>query len=70
MAHRFNLCTLHASRNIPILKEFEGTLSDLYYYFGGSKSGNRACELKEIQAVLNHPQLKIKECHEIRWGQV
>ena len=67
MAHRFNLCTSQASRNIPILKEFEGTLSDLYYYFGGSKSGNRACELKEIQTVLNHPKLKIKECHEIRW---
>ena len=67
MAHRFNLCTSQASRNIPILKEFEGTLSDLYYYFGGSKSGNRACELKEIQSVLNHPKLKIKECHEIRW---
>ena len=67
MAHRFNLCTSQASRNIPVLKEFEGTLSDLYYYFGGSKSGNRACELKEIQTILNDPQLKIKECHEIRW---
>lgn len=42
-------------------------LSDLYYYFGGSKSGNGACELKEIQKILEHPQLKVKECHEIRW---
>lgn len=61
IAHCFNLYTSQASRNIPVLKEFEGTISDLYYYFGGSKSGNRACELKEIQTILNHPQLKIKE---------
>ncbi|KAL8580116.1 hypothetical protein ACOMHN_061230 [Nucella lapillus] len=35
--------------------------------FGGSKSGNRKCELEEIQKILNDPVVKIKECHEIRW---
>lgn len=67
MAHRFNLATCQASKNITFMKDFEKTLSDLYYYFGGSKSGNRKCELQEIQKVLNDPQVKIKECHEIRW---
>ena len=67
MAHRFNLSTSQATKNIPVLKDFESILSDLYYYFGGSKSGNRASELQEIQKVLEHPQLKVKECHEIRW---
>ncbi|KAL8568827.1 hypothetical protein ACOMHN_035590 [Nucella lapillus] len=49
------------------MKDLEQTLSDLYYYFGGSKSGNRKCELEEIQKILNDPVVKIKECHEIRW---
>lgn len=67
MAHRFNLATCQASNNIPYMKYFEKTLSDLYYYFGGSKSGNRKCELAEIQKILDDPVVKIKECHEIRW---
>ncbi|XP_021339253.1 zinc finger protein 862-like [Mizuhopecten yessoensis] len=67
MAHRFNLATSQASKHIPYLQEFEKTLSDLYYYFGGSKSGNRKCELEDIQKILNDPKVKVKECHEIRW---
>lgn len=67
MAHRFNLATSQASKTIPYMKEVEKVLSDLYYYFGGSKSGNRKCELQEIQKILSDPLLKIKECHEIRW---
>lgn len=67
MAHRFNLATSQASKNIADLKDLEKNLSDLYYYFGGSKSGNRKCELEEIQKVLEEPVIKIKECHEIRW---
>lgn len=67
MAHRFNLATAQASKNIPQMKDFEKTLSDLYYYFGGSKSGNRKCELEEIQKILDDPVVKIKECHQIRW---
>ncbi|XP_046574757.1 transmembrane protein C17orf113-like [Haliotis rubra] len=55
MAHRFNLATSQASKNIDELKSFEKTLVDLYYYFGGSKSGNRKCEwiafLDAVQAV-------------------
>ena len=67
MAHRFNLATSQASKDIPFIKQVESTLSDLYYHFGGSKSGNRKCELAEIQKVLDDPVVKIKECHQIRW---
>ena len=67
VAHRFNLATSQASKDIPFLKKIESTLTDLYYHFGGSKSGNRKCELAEIQKVLEDPVLKVKECHQIRW---
>ena len=67
MAHRLNLCSSQASKGIEYLKTFEKTCTDLYYYFGGSKSGNRKCELTEIQKVLDDPRINVKECHEIRW---
>lgn len=68
LAHKFNLTTSQASKRIPYLKEqFEKCLTDLFYYFGGSKSGNRKCELEEIQRVLDMDIVKIKEVHEIRW---
>ena len=53
MAHRLNLCSSQASKDIPYLKTFEKTMTELYYYFGGSKSGNRKCELQDIQRVLD-----------------
>ena len=67
MAHGFNLATSQSSKNITFLTEVERTLIDLYYHFRGSKSGNRKCELKEIQKILDDPVLQIRECHEIRW---
>ena len=66
MAHRFNLCTSLASKDITYLKStFEPVFRDIYYYF--DKSANRAAELKELQKVLDCPQLKMKEVHDIRW---
>ena len=67
MAHRLNLCSSQASKDVPYLKTFEKTCCDLSYFFGGSKSGNRKCELEEIQKILDDPQVKVRECHEIRW---
>ena len=67
MAHRLNRASSQASKNIPFIKEVEATLADLYHYFGGSQSGNRKCELEQIQKILEEPVLSIKECHEIRW---
>ena len=65
MAHRLNLCTSQASNKVDYLKDMEETFTNLYKYF--DKSANRASELKEIQKVLDSPQLKIKDVHEIRW---
>ena len=65
MAHRLNLCTSQASRNIPYMKQFEETFTQLYRFF--EKSANREAELKEIQKVLDSPELKVREVHEIRW---
>lgn len=66
MAHRFNLVTSQASKDIPFIKDdFEKTFKDLYYFF--NKSANRTAELKEIQKVLDSEQLKIKQVFEIRW---
>jgi len=66
VAHRLNLCTSQASQDIPYLKDtFEKTFTDLFYYF--HQSSKRAGELTEIQKILNSPELKIKEVHEIRW---
>ena len=67
LAHRLNLASSQASKDIEYLKEVEKVLADLFKYFGGSKSGNRKCQLEEFQKILDDPQLKIKECHEIRW---
>ena len=67
MAHRLNLATSQASKDLPFLKEVEKMLGDLYRHFGGSKSGNRKCELEHIQKVLGDPIIKVKECYEIRW---
>lgn len=65
MAHRLNLCTSQASTKVEYLKNMEGTFTDLYKYF--RQSANRTSELKDIQKVLDSPELKIKEVHEIRW---
>ena len=59
MAHRLNLCTSKASKDIPYLIEFEKTFTELYRYF--DKSANRACELNEIQKILNCEELKVRE---------
>ena len=67
MAHRFNLATCQATKKIPDMKEFENVVADLYKYFGGSKSGNRKCELEHIAKVMDEKLVKLKECHEIRW---
>ena len=65
MAHSLNLCTSQASNHIPYMKEFEEIFVKLYRYF--EKSANREAELREIQKIMDSPELKIREVHEIRW---
>lgn len=65
MAHRLNLVTEAAAKNVPYVHEFQGVLTSLFYYFRTSTS--RVLELKAIQDLLDLPEIKVKEVHEIRW---
>ena len=65
-AHKLALCTGKAADSVPYIgKVFQRTMTDLYYYF--KKSTCRKEELSKIQKVLELPEVKIKEVHEVRW---
>ena len=65
MAHRFALCTSQAASDIPRLKKYQEWLTSLFYYL--KASATREKELHKVQEVLNHPVLKYKEIHAVRW---
>ena len=65
MAHRLALCTSQAANTIPAMKRYQEWLTSLFYYFRASPT--RASELQHIQEVLEHPTLKYKEIHAVRW---
>ncbi|XP_060078766.1 zinc finger protein 862-like [Ylistrum balloti] len=65
VAHRLALSTSQAAENIAPLKEYQETITSIYYYF--KYSPNRVASLSEIQKVLNDPQLRYKEVHSVRW---
>ena len=63
MAHRLNLCSSKSADSVPYLKNvFQETLKDLFHYF--SKSTARTTELKQIEAVLDSPQVTMKEMYD------
>ena len=63
--HRFALCTSQAANDIPRLKKYQEGLTSLFYYL--KASATREKELHKVQEVLNHPVLKYKEIHAVRW---
>ena len=65
MAHRLALCTSQAANDIPRLKKYQEWLTSLFYYM--KASATREHELHKVQEVLNHPVLKYKEIHAVRW---
>jgi len=65
IAHRLALCTSQAAEGIPALKEYQETLTSLFYYFKGSAC--RTQKLAKVQSILDEPQLKVKEIHQVRW---
>lgn len=64
-AHRVALVTSQASDGFPVLKDFQQTLTDLFYYF--HKSSQRTQNLENVQKILDAPILKVKEIHQVRW---
>lgn len=65
MAHRLALCTSQAANGIPALKKYQEFLTNLFYYC--KHSAKREKELHKIQELLNHPTLKYREIHAVRW---
>ena len=64
-AHRLALCAEQAGDRMPTVVKFRETITALYYYVKCSPT--RCAEVSHIQAVLNEPQLKYLEVHQIRW---
>ena len=65
LAHRVALVTSQAAQYFPVLKDFQQTLTNMFYYF--NESSNKVQTLEELQKILNLPILKIREIHEVRW---
>lgn len=65
MAHRLALVSSQAGASVKYLKEYQETLTGIYYYMKASAS--RTDRLQTVQKLLNEPVLKVREVHEIRW---
>ena len=65
VAHRLNLAITDSIKEIEPLKKFQEKFSNLYNYMSGS--ANRVYRLKQMQALLDEPELTIKEPYSIRW---
>ena len=50
---------LRAAKDVPFLKSYKDTLKNLYIHVSGS--GIRAGKLESMQAIMEEPQLKLKD---------
>ena len=64
-AHKLALCTSQAAESVSLMQKYKDTLKSIYYYFKGSHC--RSDKLKAVQDILDSPQLKVKEIHDVRW---
>lgn len=62
VAHRLALA---CSQVFPELLRYKRTLISIYSYF--SHSSNRVNSLREIQAVLEDPQIQARPLYDVRW---
>ena len=65
IAHRLALVSSKAANEVPYLKEYQDILCSMFYFF--KSSANRTGQLASVQTLLEEPNLKIKEVHEVRW---
>lgn len=63
--HHLALAVRQAASGIPCLRTFQKSISTIYSYYSRSASKTRA--LKDIQKIVDDPQLKVKDIFEIRW---
>ena len=64
VAHRLDLCTSQAANKISALKDYQESITSLYYYFKNSPC--RQEKLVSIQNILEASQLKFKVVHSVR----
>ena len=65
--HRCALATSQAAKAhmIPEFESYARTVSSIFHHY--SNSALRANKLREIQKLLNLPELKYAEVHSVRW---
>ena len=65
VAHRLSLACSDAAKDVPFLKSYKDTLKNLYIHVSGS--GVRVKKLESMQAIMEEPQLKLKDPISVRW---
>ena len=65
VCHRLALASSQASRDVSYLKKFKDYLLTLYNFFHSSPV--KSARLKQVQEVLNTPQLKVTRAVDTRW---
>ena len=65
VAHRLSLACSDAAKEIPFLRSYKDTLKNLYIHVSGS--GVRVKKLESMQAIMEEPQLKLKDPISVRW---
>ena len=68
LAHKLALVSSQAANNVPYLKEYQETLTGIFYFF--KSSSLRHDRLENIQKLLDEATLKIREVHEVRWMSI
>ena len=63
--HRLQLASIQAAESVPQIQKFFGMLLNLWKLF--YYSPKKAEKLKEVQSVLNHPELKVVKPSSTRW---
>ena len=65
IAHRLNLACTDTIKKDQYMVKFRDMFSSLYFFMSGSSQ--RTQTLKKIQAILEEPEISVKEPHSIRW---
>ena len=65
VAHRLSLACSDAAKEIPFLRSYKDTLKNLYIHVSGS--GVCVKKLESMQAIMEEPQLKLKDPISVRW---
>ena len=63
--HKLQLASVQAAESIPEIKKFIVMMGNLWKFF--FYSPKRAEALKEIQCILNLPELKVTKPSDTRW---